>query len=105
MLHQNIPRETDGAIRNDDIVEEFIKKKKKKFEGTSQWSLNDRIFHPTKRRRSQEKGFNIACILTPPDTFVFQCNSECIAFDTELQDNVLLPKGFTEYIYTSGKSN
>ena len=36
---QTIPRETDGAVKFDDIVEEF----KKKFEGAWQWSLNDWI--------------------------------------------------------------
>ena len=40
---QNIPRETDGAVKYEDFVEEFKKKKKKKFEGASQWSLNDWI--------------------------------------------------------------
>ena len=38
---QNIPQETDGAIKYEDIVEEFNKKKKKNFEGASQWSVND----------------------------------------------------------------
>ena len=33
---QNIPRETDGAIKYEDTVEEFNKKKKQKFEGASQ---------------------------------------------------------------------
>ena len=40
---QNIPRETDGAIKYEDIAEEINRKKKKKFEGASQWSLNDWI--------------------------------------------------------------
>ena len=40
---QNIPQDTDGAIKYEDIDEEFNKRKKKKFEGTSQWSLNDWI--------------------------------------------------------------
>ena len=34
---------TDGAIKYEDIVEEFNKKEKKKFVGASQWSLNDWI--------------------------------------------------------------
>ena len=40
---QNIPREKDGAIKDEDTVEDFNKRKKKKFEGASQWSLNDWI--------------------------------------------------------------
>ena len=40
---QNIPEETDGAVKYEDIVEEFNKKEKEKFEGASQWSLNDWI--------------------------------------------------------------
>ena len=35
--------ETDGAVKYEDIVEEFNKKKRKKFEGAPQWSLNDWI--------------------------------------------------------------
>ena len=34
---QNIPQETDGAVKYEDIVEEFNKRKKR---GASQWSLN-----------------------------------------------------------------
>ena len=45
---QNIPRETDGTVKYEDIVEEFDKKNKKKFEGASQWSLNDWISIPAK---------------------------------------------------------
>ena len=40
---QNIPWETDGAVKYEDIVEFFNKKKRKKFEGAPQWSLNDWI--------------------------------------------------------------
>ena len=37
---ENIPRDTDGAVKYEDIVEK-INTKKKKFDGASQWSLND----------------------------------------------------------------
>ena len=40
---QNIPRETDGAVKCEDIVEEFNKRKGKNFEGASQWPLNNWI--------------------------------------------------------------
>ena len=38
---QSVPQEDDGAVRFDDIVEEF---KKKKFDGVSQWSIDGWIF-------------------------------------------------------------
>ena len=40
---QNIPRETDGAVKYEDIVEEFNKKKRRTFDGASQWSVDDWI--------------------------------------------------------------
>ena len=40
---QNINRETDGAVRYEDIVEELNKWNRKIFECASQWSLNDWI--------------------------------------------------------------
>ena len=39
---QNSPREIDEAVKYEDIDEEF-NKKRKIFEGASQWSLNDWI--------------------------------------------------------------
>ena len=36
---QSVPREDDGAVRFDDIMEDF----KKKFDGVVQWSINDWI--------------------------------------------------------------
>ena len=36
---QSVPREDDGAVRFDDIIDEF----KKMFDGTSQWSINEWI--------------------------------------------------------------
>ena len=123
---QNIPRETDGAVKDEDIVEEFTKKKRKKFDGASQWSLNDWVYFLAKGGGAK-KSFNIACFLTLPDTFriseqsrdilevlllILSCKTmycyrkdlpgrsatsgmSGIAIDPELQDNVLLPKGFT----------
>ena len=40
---QNVPRETDGAVKYEDVVEEFNRRNKDKFEGAWQWSLNDWI--------------------------------------------------------------
>ena len=38
---QTIARETDGAVKFDDMIEEL--KKKKKFDGALQWSIEDWI--------------------------------------------------------------
>ena len=38
---QTIPRETDGAVKFDDLIEEF--KKKKRFDGALQWKIEDWI--------------------------------------------------------------
>ena len=47
----SIPREDDGAVRFDDIVEEF----KAKFDGTSQWPIDAWITFLAKGRRTKEK--------------------------------------------------
>ena len=54
---QNIPRETDGAVKFEDIVEELKKLKRKNFEGASRWPLNDWISLLTKEE-DPRKGFN-----------------------------------------------
>ena len=59
LLHgASVPREDDGAVRFDDLVKEF----EAKFDGTSQWPINDWI-----------KGFNTASTLTLPN---YSCISE-----------------------------
>ena len=73
---QEIHRETDGAITYEDIVEEF-NNKKKKFEGASQWSLNDWILFWHKEEEPR-KGFNIVWIPSLPDTFCISEQSRCI---------------------------
>ena len=40
---QNMPRETDGAVKYEDIVEEFNKRTRENALRASQWSLNDWI--------------------------------------------------------------
>ena len=101
---QIIPRETEGAIKYEDIVEEFNNKKKKKFEGASQWSLNDWISILAKG--GAKKRFQL--FLNPNSSRHISCFREIqghsvgIAIDSEVQDNVLLPTGFTEYIHHVG---
>ena len=101
---QNISRETDGAIKYGDIVKEF-NKKKKKFEGASQWSLNDWISILAKGGEAKKR-FQY-CLNPNSSTHIsyfraIQEHSGGITIDPELQDKVLLPKGLTEYIYHVG---
>ena len=99
---QNILRETDGAVKCEDIVEEFNKRKRKYFEGASQWSLEDWISILVKGRGAKK---TLQCCLNPDSSthisyfWAIQGHSGGIAIDPELQDKVLLPQGLTEYIY------
>ena len=102
---QNFHRETDGAVRYEDIVEEFNKRKRTNFEGASQWSLNDWISILEKEGRAK-RGFQY-CLNPNSSRHIsyfraIQEHSGGIAIDPEVQDAVLLPKGFTEYIYHVG---
>ena len=104
---QNIPRETDGAINYEDIVEEFNKKKKKKFEVLRN-SHSTIGFQSWQKEEGAKKRFQY-CLNPNSSRHMsylreIQVHSEGIAVDPELQDNVLLPKGLTEYINTSGMS-
>ena len=92
--------ETDGAVNFDDIIGKFKKKKKKRFDGALQWSIKDWI-SILARGGGQKKGFNIVWIIILPDTFCVSEQSKVMVLlfiDPGLQDNVLLPKRFTEYI-------
>ena len=76
---------------------------KKKFDAASQWSINDWISFLEK---GGGKDFNVAWIKTLPDTSCaseqFKDIQEVMLMILELQDNVLSPEGFTEYIYHVG---
>ena len=52
---QKSHRETDGAVKYEDFVEEFNKRKRKNLDRASPWSLNDWISFLARRWRSQEK--------------------------------------------------
>ena len=55
---QNIPRETDGAVKYEDIAEEIQQKEKKKFEGYFDGqSIIEFLFW---QKEVPRKGFNIA---------------------------------------------
>ena len=97
----SIPREDDGAVRFDDIMEKF----KAKFDGTSQWPVNDWITCLAKGG-GPKKRFQYC--LNPNSSKHF-CISEQFSdiqrgdlVDPALQDNVLLPEVFTEYMYQVG---
>ena len=98
---QSVPREDDGAVRFDAILEEFIKKR---FDGALQWSISDWISIVEKGGPKKR----IQYCLNPDSSGHFlyfraiQGHSGRNAIDPELQDNVLLPEGLTEYIYHVG---
>ena len=89
---QSVPRGSDGAIHYSDIIEEC---RKKKFDDASQWSLEDWISTLAKGGASNQFLYLRA----------IHGHSGDNAIDPELQDNVLLPKGFAEYIYHVGIAN
>ena len=82
---QPAPRGSDEEIHYSDIVEEC--RKKKKFEKRFQYCLNPNTSNQFLYFRA------------------IQRHSGDNAIDPVLQDNVLLPKGFTEYIYHVGNAS
>ena len=96
---QFVRREDDGAVRFDDILGEF---KKNKFNGALQWSIGVWISILAKGG-GPKKRFQY-CL--KPNSFrnflyfrAIQGHSGGNIIDPELQDNVLLPEGFAEYVY------
>ena len=102
---QKSSRETDGAVKYEDIVEEFNKRKRKNVEGASPWSLNDWISILAKRGGAKKR-FQYCLNLHSSRHILFfraiQGHFGGIAIDPALQDHVLSPKGFTAYIYHVG---
>ena len=104
---QTVPRGSDGAIHYSDIIEEC---RRKKFDDASQWSLEEWILTLAKGGGAQKK---VSILLE----FLNSSSNQCLhlreiqghsgenAIDPTLQDNVLLPKGFTEYIYHVGNAS
>ena len=88
---QSVPRGSDGAIHGSDIIEEC---RKKSFDDASQGAKN-RCQHCV-----NPNSFNQSLYLR-----AIQGHSGDNATDPELQDNVLLPKGFTGYIYHVGNAS
>ena len=102
---KSVHREEDGAVRFDDILEEF---KKKKVDGASQRPLNDWISFLAKGRGAKKR---FQYWLNPNSSNHFlhlgasQGHSGGNAMDPELQDSALLPEGFTEYVYHVGNAS
>ena len=104
---QTVPQKIGGEVLFDDVLEEC---RKKKFDGASQWSITDWISILAKGvGGGAEKRFQ--CCLNPYSSRHFLClrqnqgHSGDNAIDPELQDTVLLPEGFTEYIYNVGNAS
>ena len=97
----SIPPEDDGAVRFDDIMEEF----KEKFDGALQWSINDWIIFLAKGG-GPKKRFQYCLNTNSSKHFLYfraiQCHSGGNLVDPASQDNVLLPDDFTEYFYHVG---
>ena len=97
----SIPREDDGAVRFDDLAEKF----KAKFDGTSQWSIEAWMAVLAKRGGPKKR---LQYCLNPNsfEHFLYfraiQGHSGGALVDPTLQDNVLLPDDFAEYIYHIG---
>ena len=99
---QSVPRRIDGAVHNNDIIEEC---KRKKFDDASQWLLGDWISKLAKGGGAK-KIFQYCVNPNSHNKFLYlraiQGHSGESALDPALQDNILIPKGFTEYLYHVG---
>ena len=102
---QSAPRGIDGAIHCSDIQEEC---RKQKFDDASQWLLEDWIPKLAKGGRAKKR---LQYCVSPNSSNQFlypraiQRHSRESAVDPALWDNILLPKGFTEYLHHVGNAN
>ena len=104
MVNQFLGRIDDGAVLFDDVLEEL---KKKKFDAL-RWSIHDWISILAKGG-GPKKRFQYCLNPNSSNHFLYfraiQGHSGGDALDPELQDNVLLPKECTEYIYHVGNAS
>ena len=102
---QSARRGSDGAIHYSDIIEEC---RKQKFDDASQWLLEDRISKLGKGGGA-EKRFQYCSNPNSSNQFLYlraiQGHSGDDAVDPALQDNILIPKGFTKYLYHVGNAS
>ena len=98
---QSVPRGSDGAIHHSDIIEEC----RKKFDGASQWLLEDWISTLAQGGGAKKR---FQCCVNPNSYSQFlylraiKGHSGDNAVDPALQDNVLLPKDLPCTSTTSG---
>ena len=95
---QTVSRGLHGAIQYNDIVEEC---RKKKFDGASQWPLEGWISKLAKGGGAKKR---FQYCVNPNSSSQFQYlravqgHSRESAIDPALQDNTLIPRGFTQYL-------
>ena len=98
-----IHRADDGAVRFDDLAELF----KAKFDSAPQWSIEALISFLAKG--GQKKRFQYCLNPNSSKHFLYfranQRHSGGAFVDPTLQDNVLLPDDFAEYMYHVGNAN
>ena len=103
--HQSVLRGSDGAIHYSDIIEEC---RRTKFDNASQRSLEDWI-STLARGRGAKKRFQYCVNPNSSNQLLYlraiQKHSGDNVVDPALQDNVLLPKRFTEYLFHVGNAN
>ena len=99
-----VHREDDGAVSFDDLAEKF----KAKFDGTSQWPIEAWITFLAKGG-GPKKRFQYCLNPNSSQHFLYfratQGYSGGTLFDPTLQDHVLLPDDFADYIYYIGNAH
>ena len=112
---QTVHREDDGAVHHDQVIDEC---KKKHFDNTEYWSVEmkkdfvnaphwsiDKWKSVLAKGGGQKKRFQYCLNPNYPHQFLYLRASQGHSGSTinpALQDNVLLPEGFTENIYHVG---
>ena len=101
---QSVPRGSDGAIHYSDIIEEC---RKQKSNDASQWLLEDWLSNLAKGGGAKKR-FQYCVNPNSSNQFLYlraiQGHSGS-TINPALQDDVLLSKGFTEYLYHVGNAN
>ena len=98
-------RGPDGAIHYDDIIEEY---RKEEFINAPHWSI-DKWISVLAKGGGEKQRFQYCLNPNSSNQFLYfraiQRHSGSSIIDLALQDNVLLPEGFTEYIYHVKNAN
>ena len=99
---ETIPTEDDGAVRFDDLIENF----KVRFDGTSQWTIWIAYFA---KGRGPKKRFQYCLKPDSSKHFLYfraiQGHSRGTLVDPTLRNNVLLPDDVAECIYHIGNAD